>query len=326
MSAPKPFRGLVDSWMAYIERRRGMAVLVLGGAFLALGTTTTIVHRPPLLSPLVDGITGRFLSLFSQPLKLGRFFLGPHGGSPRIMELELELATLRRADRENARLRAMLGYAPPAGFQTVPGRVIGLDLDPLRGLAWISLGSAQGLRGGEAVMTVEGLIGVVDEVSGERSRVRLLRNEYTPVSVRDVRSRSLGIVEWDPGAGRLRVGQVPFQADVAVGDTLVSSGLGGVFPPNLPVGTVAEVREPPERLLKEVFVRSFGAFDRLEEVFVLLAWEGPVLSEDESTVFGGAVDSLSGSTGEEPAENGFRERESAVPDPTETAPGESGEP
>jgi rod shape-determining protein MreC len=296
MSAPRALRGVVDTLLAIIERRRGTAVLVLAAVFLGLGATTTIIRRPPLLAPVVDGVTGRFLSLFSQPLRLARFFEGPEGGRARIMELELELASLRRAERENGRLRAMMGYGPPPGFQTVPGRVIGLDLDPLRGVAWISLGSGQGLRGGEAVMTVDGLVGVVGEVRDGRSRVRLLRNEVTPVSVRDTRSRSLGIVDWDPGAGRLRLDQVPFPADIAAGDTLVSSGLGGVFPPDLPVGVVTEVHDPPERLLKEVRVRSFGRFDRLEEIFVLLPWEGPVVvTEGDSAVGTAFADTVAGS-------------------------------
>jgi rod shape-determining protein MreC len=305
MSAPRALRGVLDTLLAILERRRGTAILVLAAIFLGLGTTTTIIRRPPLVAPVVDGVTGRFLSLFSQPLKLARFFEGPGGGRSRIMELELELASLRRAERENRRLRAMMGYAPPPGFQTVPGRIIGLDLDPLRGVAWIGLGEGQGLRGGEAVMTVDGLVGVVSEVRDGRSRVRLLRNEVTPISVRDTRSRSLGVVDWDPGAGRLRLNQVPFPADIAVGDTLVSSGLGGVFPPDLPVGVVTEVHDPPERLLKEVRVRSFGRFDRLEEVFVLIPWEGPVVvAEDTSPVGAAYADSTAGGPAPEAASPG----------------------
>jgi len=109
----------------------------------------------------------------------------------------------------------------------------------------------------------------VDQVQGGRSRVRLLLSETTAVSVRNVRSRALGIVDWDPGQGRLRVDQVPYHADFALGDTLVSSGLGGVFPPDLPVGVVASVSEPPERLLKDVALHPFVAFYQIEEVFVL---------------------------------------------------------
>jgi rod shape-determining protein MreC len=272
-----PLRGL----LLYLERRRGLAVVIVAAAILALGTGSALISRPPVLAPVIEGVTAGFLGLFSRGVRFARFLSGPRPGSSRVMELELELARLRSAERENARLREMLGYDPPPGYKTVLGRVIGLDLDPLRGMAWIDIGTEDGLRGAEAVLTVDGLVGVVDRSWESRARVRLLRNEYTAVSVRDTRSRSLGIVEWDPGQGRLRVGQVPFQADMVVGDTLVSSGLGGVFPPELPVGVVREVDATPERLLKDIELQPFGAFYRLEEVFVVIPLQGPVFREPE---------------------------------------------
>jgi len=272
-----PLRGL----LLYLERRRGLAVVMVAAAILALGTGSALISRPPILAPVIEGGTAGFLGLFSRGVRFARFLSGPRPGPSRVMELELELARLRSAERENARLREMLGYDPPPGYKTVLGRVIGLDLDPLRGMAWIDIGTEDGLREAEAVLTVDGLAGVVDRSWKGRARVRLLRNEYTAVSVRDTRSRSLGIVEWDPGQGRLRVGQVPFQADMAVGDTLVSSGLGGVFPPDLPVGVVREVDATPERLLKDIELQPFAAFYRLEEVFVVIPLQGPVFREPQ---------------------------------------------
>ncbi len=276
MSLLNLFFGPQRMLWAYLERRRGFAVVLAALIILAFGATSAVVSRPPVLTPMIDGVTAGFLSFFSQPLRLARHMLGPREGSSRVMELELELASLRRAERENIRLRAMLGYEPPPGYHTVPGNVVGLDLDPLQGVAWIDAGSRHGVRQGQAVLTVGGLVGVVDEVWSRRARLRLIRNEYTPVSVRVTRSRTLGIVEWDPGIGRLRVSQVPFQADIQEGDTLTSSGLGGVFPPDLPVGVVTRVSEPPERLLKEVLIEPFGEFHRLEEVFVIVPLEGPL--------------------------------------------------
>lgn len=278
MSVPKIVLGLLERLLAFFERRRGLSIVVIAAIFLVLGTTSAVIRRPPLLSPAVDGLAGFFFSAFSPPLRLVGFFSKSTSSSSRIMRLELELASLRRAERENVRFRAILGYKSPPAYQVVPGRVIGLDLDPLRGIAWISLGTGSGLSGGEAVLTVDGLVGVVDKLWGGRSRVRLLRNEYTPVSVRNTRSRDLGVVEWDPGTGRMRVSQIPFQADVALGDTLVSSGLGGVFPPDLPVGVVAAIADPPEQLLKDVVLEPFGVFFQLEEIFVLVPESGPVFS------------------------------------------------
>jgi len=291
MSLANFFLGPLQWLLAYLERRRGLAVVIVAGAVFALGTASALIRRPPLLSPVIESTTAVLLSTFSRPLRVARLIAPPRGDGSRVMALELELALLRGAERENSRLRAMLGYDPPPGYQTVPARVVGLDLDPLQGVAWLDRGSGHGLQEGLAVLTVDGLVGVVDHVWKGRSRVRLLRNEFTPVSVRNTRSRGLGIVEWDPGQGRLRVNQVPFQADIAPGDTLVSSGLGGVFPPDLPVGVVAAVKAPPERLLMDVELRPFGAFRRLEEVFVLLPIQGPLFPGP------GAADSLGSGEG-----------------------------
>jgi rod shape-determining protein MreC len=265
----------VQRVIAFFDRRRALVVVLVAAAILAAGTSVRVFQRPPVLVPVVDAITGGVMTALSQPLKIGRLFTRSRGPSKRVMELELELARLREAERENARLRAMLGYEPPIRYRTVPARVVGLDRDPVRGVAWINVGSHHGVAPGEAVVTVEGLVGVVEKVSSRSSRIRLLRNENSPVSVRDTRSRVLGIVEWDPGEGKLHVTKVPLQSDVAAGDTLISSGLGGVFPPGLPVGTVAEVRDSPERLLKDILLDPFASFFRLEETFVLIPQAPP---------------------------------------------------
>jgi rod shape-determining protein MreC len=269
MPVPNLLLGPLGRLLAAFERRRGLAVLSFAGLLFVLGLTSTLVARPPLLTPAVEGLTGACLAVFSEPVRLARALTGSRPTTSRLMQLELELSSLRRAEAENRRLRAMLEYPAPIGYALVPARILGLDLDPLRGFAWVDVGTGAGVGEGAAVLTVDGLAGVVDQVQGGRSRVRLLLSEATAVSVRNVRSRALGIVDWDPGQGRLRVDQVPYRADFALGDTLVSSGLGGVFPPDLPVGTVASVSEPPERLLKDVALDPFVAFHQLEEVFVL---------------------------------------------------------
>lgn len=266
----EPIQRLYD----YFESHRGFAVALLAVAILVVGSTVAIAFRPPVLAPLIESLHAVYLRTFSVPVTMTRYFTDSAPG-PRVMALELELAKLREAARENARLRSLLGYAGPPGYQIVTGRVVGLDLEPLRGVAWVDVDPRQGVTTGNAVMTVDGLAGVVDRVEGGRAYLRLLRNERTPVSVRAVRTRALGVVTWEPGRSRFRVDHVPYQAELAEGDTLVSSGLGGVFPPGLPVGTVARVESPPEQLLKEVELDPFARFHRLEEVFVLLAESGP---------------------------------------------------
>jgi rod shape-determining protein MreC len=274
----------LDRLVTFLLRRRGLTVALAAVIIFFLGTATPLVRRPPLLTSAVEGISALFMRVLSRPVRTVSSISG-EPPSERMMRLELELARLREAERENRRLRDLLNYEPSPLYEVRAGRIIGLDLDPLMGVAWISLGRGDGLQGGEAVLTVDGLIGVVSEVWSGRARARLLRNASTPVSVRDTRSRALGILEWDPGTSGLEVRHVPFQTDIAKGDTLLTSGLGGVFPPGLPVGTVADVSEPPERLVKSVRVEPFASFDRLEEIFALMAWEGPWLptGSDEGT-------------------------------------------
>jgi rod shape-determining protein MreC len=292
MSLGSSFNSFLTRLVDFFDRRRGLVVLGVAVLLLVAGLSSVSYRRPPILAPAVDVFTGGLMTALSTSNLAARYIHAERVPSLRIMELERELVLLREAGLENERLRDLLALTAPPGFRLVAGRVIGLDLNPLRGVGWIDLGSRDGLRGDEAVLTVEGLAGVVDRVWRYRSRVRLLVNESTPVSVRDTRSRVLGIVYWEPGGGSLRVGQVPLQADIAVGDTMISSGLGGVFAPRMPVGTVERVEDAPGGLLREIHLRSFTRFSRLEEVFVLLPELGPVF--DVADTSGGEPEGAGG--------------------------------
>ena len=260
--------------VGFLDRRRGVVLAVLSVVLLGATVGGAVALRPPLLAPAIEAVEGALVSVVSQPARIGRWFRSPRASQDRLVELELELARLRAAQAENRRLRAMLAFEPPPEFTTIPARVIALDLDPLTGVARIDAGRRAGVRGGEPVVTPGGLVGVVDRLEGSRARVRLLVNPDSPVGVRDTRSRVVGTVEWDPGRQRLMMKFVPVQADVAEGDTLVSSGLGGAFPPDLPVGLVERVVTEEERLTHEITVRAFARFGRLDEVLVVQARDG----------------------------------------------------
>ena len=256
--------------VSFLDRRRSTLLVAVAVLVFAGGVTGVVTWRPPVLVPAITAVETGVQWVISRPGQWVKYFKSPRVDRARLVELELEIARLREAGLENDRLRRMLDYTAPPTHTPVPGHVIGLDLDPLRGMGWIDVGRNRGLQGGEPVFTPEGLVGVVDEPRDRSSRVRLLRNREAPVGVRDTRSRVLGVLEWDPGRGRFEMGFVPRQADVAVGDTLVSSGLGGVFPMGLPVGRIETVTDAPQRMVKDIVVRPFARFHRLEEVFVLL--------------------------------------------------------
>ncbi|NNF06994.1 MAG: rod shape-determining protein MreC [Candidatus Eisenbacteria bacterium] len=259
-----------------------MIALVAVGVFV-LTSAGIFAFRPPLIHGALNGMQQVLQSGMSKPIQLTRYFKSPRVSQARLIELELEVARLREAEDENYRLRGMLGYKAPRGLNAIPSRVLALDLDPIRGVAWVGAGAREGVQAGSPVVAEGGLVGVIDEVSGRRSRVQLLRSNRCPVSVRNTRTRVIGVVNWNPGKRELSLDYIPTQVEVAVGDSLYSSGLGGVLPADLPVGVISAVTESPDLLLKQIRVEPFASFFSLEEVFVLTHdpdWEeGVILGE-----------------------------------------------
>lgn len=117
--------------------------------------------------------------------------------------------------------------------------------------------------------TPDGLVGAVVERGWGTATVRSITAPESAVHVLDQRSRVAGVVRAaaDVGIG-LRLHHVPAQEDVAVGDTLITSGFGLLFPPDLPVGRVIWVDTPEGALVRDVRVEPFVPFARLEYVFL----------------------------------------------------------
>ena len=142
---------------------------------------------------------------------------------------------------ENARLRALLGLAREVQDEIAVARIVGSSYDSARRLATLSAGSSSGIRVGQPVRAADGLIGRVLETGRWASRVLLVSDGASSVPVRSLRddTPALAVGRGD-GSIELRtleVGSNPFRR----GDVLVTSGVGGIFPPNVPVATVIRI-------------------------------------------------------------------------------------
>ena len=142
---------------------------------------------------------------------------------------------------ENARLRALLGLAREVQDEIAVARIVGSSYDSPRRLATLSAGSSDGIRVGMPVRAADGLIGRVLETGRWASRVLLVSDGASSVPVRSLRddTPALAVGRGD-GSIELRtleVGSNPFRR----GDVLVTSGVGGIFPPNVPVATVIRI-------------------------------------------------------------------------------------
>ncbi len=187
----------------------------------------------------------------------------------RNAELSLENTQLREAERQNERLRSLLDFEQQRGSEILLGaEVVGWGDGRRTHTVTVRAGAADGVERYMAVVTADGLVGRVDRLPGARHAiVSLLSDPANAVAAVVERSREQGYFQFVENEGRLH--QVLQSADVMVGDRVLSSGLGGVYPDGLLIGTVTRVTDDPDGVTKRVVVEPAAALDRLEEVFVL---------------------------------------------------------
>jgi len=159
----------------------------------------------------------------------------------QLAESRRELAKHQAADYENRRLRALLGLAREVQDEVALARITGSSFDSPRRLATLSAGSGNGVQPGQPVRAPDGLIGRVLETGRWASRVLLITDGASSVPVRLPRdgTPALAVGRGD-GTIELRtleVGTNPFR----VGEVLVTSGVGGIFPPDVPVARVIRI-------------------------------------------------------------------------------------
>lgn len=197
----------------------------------------------------------------------------------RRLRNELLLGAARQARlqveaEESARLRGLLGAAERGGFDVQLAPILDVDLDPTRQRLMLNAGTRAGVRRGQAVIDAGGLVGQVIEATPTTAVVLLLTDPDHAVPVVVARTGVRLIVY---GAGRsdvLELRNVPLSSDVRAGDVLITSGLGGRFPPGFPVGTIAALRPDESRAFLLGDVEAAAQLDRGRDVLLVREREG----------------------------------------------------
>ena len=210
-----------------------------------------------------------------------------------LAHANLEITSRDEAVREVERLREMLAFRDVTAAELLAARVIARGAARPGREFKIDKGANDGLRKNLAVVTVDGLVGKVTEVAPRAAWVRPLLARNCAVSARIVRTRTDAILEWTESEG-LRLAFLPFRAEVALGDDVVTSGLGEVFPSGIPVGRVTETGVTAHDGSPRVQVRPAVDFASVEEVFVVVVPAPFERPEADST----AADSLAAGDGE----------------------------
>ena len=187
----------------------------------------------------------------------------------RVAELQISVDGSRVERHENARLRGLLQLTQRHPFQLVPATVVGRSLDRLGGSITLDKGSADGVEANRAILTPDGLVGRIERTTPHAARVLTLLHRECAVAARIERTRVDGVVRWEFGdRPSLDLLYVSSQEDVKEGDRVVTSGLGGIFPAGIRIGTVDRVGLGPNGLMKEIVVRPAVNFRAIEEVLV----------------------------------------------------------
>jgi rod shape-determining protein MreC len=189
----------------------------------------------------------------------------------RLTQLQIEADALQTERLENVRLRRLLDLEERKPYELVASSIVARSLDRLGGSITLDKGTAEGIEPGRAVLTPDGLVGRVERATPHQARVLTLLHRDCAVAARIERTRVDGILEWEFGnQPTLDLRYISSQEDVKVGDLVVTSGLGGIFPAGIRIGTVARVGLEPNGLMKEILVRPAVDFRSVEEILVYL--------------------------------------------------------
>ncbi len=190
----------------------------------------------------------------------------------------LENQALKETAFENRRLRELLGLSAPPDFRPVTAELVGIEATHRPAEITVNRGARDGIRRNLPVVHLNGLVGKVLDVTEKAAIIQLLFDPGCRVAARDQRSRVLGIVKWKAGP-HLSFENVSPADDVVPGDTVVSSGLGGIFPEGLVVGTVISVTADTASFFRKIELLPAVGFSALDEVFILVPQK---ISERES--------------------------------------------
>ena len=185
-----------------------------------------------------------------------------------VASLVFERDRLLQYRIERERLRRLAAFQEEQFYELVAAEVVGRNLDRFQTLLVIDKGTDDGLRARMPVLSYQGYVGRLFRVYPTSSWVQLICSKNHAVSCIDKRSRVIGILEWRE-RNTFELTNVSAVEDVQVGDTLLTSGFGGVVPKGFPVAVVTKVATARDGLRLKVEARSDVKFRSLEEVFVM---------------------------------------------------------
>lgn len=186
--------------------------------------------------------------------------------------LQRRISYLEEQALETQRLQGLLAMKEISRAEFLAARVVGKDATNWFKTVLIDRGSLAGIRRNLPVVAPDGLVGRVVEVTPTAAKVQLITDPVSAAGGLIQRTRVIGIVSGSLGAG-LKVRYLPLMADIVIGDEVVTSGMGGIFPKGIPLGRVIATERRSGALFQEATLAPKVDLSRLEEVLILMGTE-----------------------------------------------------
>lgn len=186
------------------------------------------------------------------------------------LTLRAQVQRLLAIESENNQLKALVNSSSRLQGKIAVAQLLAVSADPFLKQVILNRGSHDNVFVGQPVLDANGVMGQVTQVDPLTSRVLLINDVHSGLSVQVVRNGVRAIAVGDAYSGQLRLLNVPQTADIQRGDILITSGLGEHFPEGYPVGQVATVTRDPGLQFTTILVIPAAHLDRSRGV--LLVW------------------------------------------------------
>lgn len=252
-----------------------LAILVISILLLALGGYLTPISRIAF-SPFISAQTwlaSRYLAVrdfMTAPRDVARLTQLNEQLEAEVSRLQAQIIELQQENSELEVLSALLDFARThSDNEYITAAVIGRDISPFLHYVIINRGSDDGLRRGMPVVSSQGLVGRVAAVTADGARVQLITDPDTAINVRIQPSGAEGLLQGSI-TGDLTIEAIAQDAKINNGDLVLTSGLGGNYPPDMLIGQISGVRQRPVELFQTASVEPVVDFSQLEIVLVIV--------------------------------------------------------
>jgi rod shape-determining protein MreC len=187
-----------------------------------------------------------------------------------VARLQTQIIELQQQVTQTEILSALVDFArtnPENSYKAAA--VIGRDPSPFLRYVIINVGSNDGIVRGMPIVTQQGLVGRVDAVVSEAARVQLITDQISAVNIILKNSKTEAILSGSI-TGNLSLGMISHDVNIEPNDVVLTSGLGGDYPPNILIGQVVSISNPEFELFQSASIQPIVDFSRVEFVLVII--------------------------------------------------------